>query len=73
MVINIPALLLNNHIGSFQPLLVYHTLYPMLDRLDTSMAKGVRMMAFKKAIGTDKKDTYSKDFCRSLIAYYEAL
>lgn len=73
IVSDIDEYLLNNHIGSFQPLLVYHTLYPTLDVSNTPMARGLRMMAFKKAIGSDKKDTYSKDFCRSLIAYYEAL
>ena len=73
IVTDIDTLLLQNHIGSFQQMLVYHNLYPTLDQTNSPLEKGNRMMAFKKAIGTDKKDTYSKDFCRSLVAYYERL
>jgi hypothetical protein len=73
IVSDIDTLLLKNHIGSFQQMLVYHKLYPTLDQTNTPLEKGNRMMAFKKVIGTDKKDTYSKDFCRSLVAYYERL
>lgn len=73
IVSDIDEFLLKNHIGSFQQLFMYHMLYPSLNHSDTPQAKGVRMKAFKKAIGKDKMDTYSKDFCRSLISYYEAL
>ena len=73
IVSDIDTMLLQNHIGSFQQMLVYHKLYPSLDQTNSPLEKGNRMMAFKKAIGTDKKDTYSKDFCRSLVAYYERL
>lgn len=73
IVSDIDTFLLKNHIGSFQQLLVYHAMYPTLDHTDTPLKRGHRMMAFKKAIGTDKKDTYSKDFYRSLVFYYESL
>lgn len=73
IVSDVDTFLLMNHIGSFQQLLVYHSLYPTLDQTDSPFMRGHRMMAFKKTIGTDKIDTYSKDFCRSLVSYYEAL
>ena len=73
IVSDIDTFLLKNHIGSFQQLLVYHSMYPTLDHTDTPLKRGHRMMAFKKTIGTDKKDTYSKEFCRSLVVYYESL
>lgn len=65
--------LLANHIGSFQPLLVYHALYPSLNQDKDPKAEGERAKAFKKKIGGDKQDLYSKDFCRTLVQYYERL
>lgn len=71
--LDIDNFMLQDHIGSFQPLLAYHTLYQSLDKTDTPKARGERMMAFKKSMGGEKKDLYSKDYCRSLVCYYETL
>ena len=62
--------LMNNHIGNFQPLYHYHLLYPSAVR---KLNDGERMMLLKKSIGGDIKETYSKDFCRWVVTYYDQL
>ena len=62
--------LMNNHIGNFQPLHHYHLLYPSAVQ---KLNDGERMMLLKKSIGGDIKETYSKDFCRWVVTYYDQL
>lgn len=63
-------LLMNNHIGNFQPLYYYHNHYPSFLGLKNN---GERMMALKKSIGKNTAETYSKDFCRWVVKYYDEL
>ena len=63
-------MLMNNHIGNFQPLYYYHNNYSSFRSLNND---GERMIALKKTIGRDTEETYSKDFCRWIANYYNNL
>lgn len=63
-------MLMNNHIGNFQPLYYYHNNYSSFRNLNDD---GERMKALKKSIGRDTEETYSKDFCRWIVNYYNNL
>ncbi len=63
-------MLMNNHIGNFQPLYYYHNHYSSFRSLNND---GERMIALKKSIGRDTEETYSKDFCRWIVDYYNNL
>lgn len=66
-------MLLQNHIGAFQPILFYHNLYPSLNNKDTPKARDERMKELKKALGRITQESYGKEFCSGLIKYYEEL
>lgn len=66
---NLDEYFLNNHIGNYEPLRFYHNLFPKIRNLD----KGHKLVSFKKSIGNQKIDTFSKDFCRQIIIYYNNL
>lgn len=62
--------LLENHIGEFQILNVYHDMFPTL-RHDLHL--GIRAMELKKKIGQSKAPPVPKDFAKDLVKYYEEL
>lgn len=61
--------LCREHIGNYEPLLHYHSIYNTIVNLD----KGARMIELKKTLHAEKNTGYSKDFCRGIILYYENL
>lgn len=63
-------LLMNNHIGNFQPLYYYHKHYSSFKELINNKEK---MKALKKSIGKNTEETYSKDFCLWVVEYYDEL
>jgi hypothetical protein len=66
----IDSQLMMTHIGNFQPLYYYHTIYPSLRSLNQDIEK---MKRFKQSIEENIEDVYSKDFCQWVISYYENL
>jgi hypothetical protein len=62
--------LLRDHIGEYQAIYFYHTMYPEL-RQDIHPSE--RAVIFKKGIGRICETTKSKDYCKQLVAYYEAI
>lgn len=67
---SIDELLLRNHIGEYQAIYFYHSIYPDL-RQDIHPSQ--RAIIFKKGIGRICKTTRSKDYCKELVKYYEAV
>lgn len=65
----IDTYLMQHHIGNFEPLYHYHLLCTEFENLD----KGQKMLRLKASLYNDKKSVYSKDFCRSIIKYYDQL
>ena len=65
---NIDVLLLQNHIGEFQALNFYHSMYPSL-RQDIHPSE--RAIILKKRIGSQGMSTAGKGFCKGLVSYYE--
>lgn len=62
--------LFNVHIGEYHALLFYHELYPFLDQ---TLHQSERAVSLKKAIGRYGEVSQGKEFCKGLVAYYEAL
>lgn len=62
---------MSNHIGNFEPLLQFHTIYPSIQNLD----KGEQMVRFKAALYRERSIMHgaNKKFCRALIDYYNKL
>lgn len=60
--------LMQNHIGNFEPLLQFHTIYPDIQNLN----KGEQMVRFKTALYMERSIMHgaNKKFCRALIDYY---
>ena len=63
--------LMQNHIGNFEPLLQFHTMYPTVRDLN----KGEQMVRFKSALYNERNIMHgaNKKFCRALIDYYNTL
>ena len=63
--------LMHNHIGNFEPLLQFHTIYPKIQKLD----KGEQMVQFKATLYNERNIMHgaNKKFCRALINYYHNL
>ena len=70
---DIDAILVQNHIGSFQPLMVYHQIYTDSDKAVDNKSKGERIKKMKKQLGRDIDRKYGKTYCRTLVNYYESL
>ena len=62
--------LLNNHIGEYQFLCLYHSIYPQLDHKVHSSERAVK---FKKIIGNDQICPTGKELCKQMVIYYENL
>ena len=62
--------LLANNIGEFQVIHFYHRLYPTLR---TDIHPSERAMSLKNEVGKFGAMSPSKEFCKELVAYYEAL
>jgi len=67
---NIDVLLLHNHIGEFQALNFYHSLYPGLRK---DLHPSERAIILKKRIGSLGMSSAGKEFCKGLVAYYEGI
>lgn len=59
---------MNNHIGNFEPLLQFHTIYPSIQELN----KDIQTERLKDTLYRERKITQgtNKNFCRALIDYY---
>ena len=66
----VDAHLYNFHIGEYQTLAFYHKLYPSLNH---ELHPSMRAMELKKEIGRYGDIPAGKEFCKGLVAYYEAL
>lgn len=66
----IDAHLHNSHIGEYQRVLFYHGLYPSLNK---KVHPNQRAVELKKKIGQFGDIAAGKNFCKGLVAYYEAL
>ncbi|WP_257969635.1 hypothetical protein [Vibrio parahaemolyticus] len=66
----IDAHLHNFHIGEYQRVLFYHGLYPSLNK---KVHPNQRAVELKKKIGQFGDIAAGKNFCKGLVAYYEAL
>jgi hypothetical protein len=62
--------LFNVHVGEYYALLFYHELFPSLNQ---TVHQSIRAMSLKKAIGHHGEMSQGKEFCKGLVAYYEAL
>lgn len=62
--------LLNNHIGEFQFLNLYHSMYPKMNK---TCHYGIRAKDFKKAIGRSGVSSVSDDNCKQIVKFYESL
>lgn len=67
---NFDEYVMSNHVGNFLPLKIYHDIYPSVRNMP-SIAYRVREL--KKKIGSEGRGTFSKDFCREVVIYYEGL
>lgn len=61
---------MSSHIGNFLPLKIYHDIYPTVGNL---LNIGERVHELKKKLGSEGRGTFSKDFCREVITYYEGI
>lgn len=61
--------LLDGHIGEYQAVRFYHSLYP---RLRKDIHPSERAIIFKKELGRFKAVTPGKQFAKELVAYYES-
>ena len=66
---DLDAQLNKNHIGNYELLLHYHNIYDSIVDLD----KGRRMEELKKSLCINQNTNCSKELCRGIISYYEAL
>ena len=66
----IDSYLLNNHIGEYQFLCLYHSIYPELNHEVHSSMRAVKL---KKKLGNDKICPTSKELCKQIVLYYENL
>lgn len=57
------------HIGNYEPLLQYHSMYDKIKGLE----KGYRANELKNSLHTDKNTAYNKEFCRGIVLYYDNL
>jgi len=62
--------LLFSHIGEFQALNFYHSMY---DGLRKDVHASIRAMHFKKQLGQSGVQTAGKLFCKQLVSFYEAI
>jgi hypothetical protein len=67
---SIDAHLQNFHIGEYQSLLFYHSLYPELDH---SVHQSMRARELRKKIGQFGDVSPGSLFCKGLVAYYESI
>lgn len=58
------------HIGEYQALAFYHSMYPGLRK---DLHASMRAMELKKRIGGFGASSVGKEFCKGLVQYYEAL
>ncbi|MGI3067222.1 hypothetical protein ACRTEL_22730 [Vibrio diabolicus] len=58
----------NFHIGEYQAVLFYHSLYPSLNH---NVHPSMRAVELKKKIGQFGEAPVGKDFCKGLVEYYE--
>lgn len=61
--------LMARHIGNFEPLLHYYQIYESIKDED----KGTKMIKLKKSLGSEVETLITKEQCRGIIKYYEAL
>lgn len=73
IVMDVDAIFVKNHIGSFQPLMVYHQIYTESDKATDTKSIGERVKKLKRQLGRDIDRKYGKTYCRTLVNYYEHL
>ena len=73
IVMDIDTILVQNHIGSFQPLMVYHQIYSESDKATDNKSLGERVKKLKRQLGKDIDRKFGKTYCRTLVNYYEHL
>lgn len=73
IVMGVDAIFVKNHIGSFQPLMVYHQIYTESDKATDTKSIGERVKKLKRQLGRDIDRKYGKTYCRTLVNYYEHL
>lgn len=62
--------LYNIHIGEYQSLIFYHELYPSLNH---NVHQSMRAIELRKKIGQFGVESQGREFCKGLVAYYEAI
>ena len=70
VVVGIDKHLLNDHIGDFETVYLYHNLRPSLSE---KMHNHEMAISLKKEIGAEDAQPASKGYCKELVNYYESL